>query len=114
MKSKKDRLKITLGNNLHSLRKERGQTQEQLAEELGISTSHYANIERGSKLPSAYTLYRIAHHFNVSIDSLCNDISNQSSIKNIETLLKNQPESVILKSEKMLRLLIEDHSDKDL
>lgn len=45
----KRELATIIGNNLCILRTDSGLTQEKLAESAGISTSFYANLERGNK-----------------------------------------------------------------
>lgn len=45
----KNELAAIIGSNLCALRLDRGLIQEELAEAAGISTSFYANLERGNK-----------------------------------------------------------------
>lgn len=58
------------GNNLRECRKELVLTQAKLAARLGISTSFYANVERGNRFVSLEVLYRLSQTLNVSIGSL--------------------------------------------
>lgn len=44
----KQQLAIIIGKNLLKYRTENNYTQEELAEKVGISTSFYANLERGN------------------------------------------------------------------
>jgi transcriptional regulator with XRE-family HTH domain len=55
--NKKD-LQIQFGNNLRRIRLEKGYTQEQLANELGVEISQISRIERGAISTSIYTLYQ--------------------------------------------------------
>lgn len=55
--NKKD-LQIQFGNNLRRIRLEKGFTQEQLANELGVEISQISRIERGVISTSIYTLYQ--------------------------------------------------------
>ncbi|MFT6638387.1 MAG: transcriptional regulator with XRE-family HTH domain [Flavobacterium sp.] len=55
--NKKD-LQIQFGNNLRRIRLEKGYTQEQLANELGVEISQISRIERGVISTSIYTLYQ--------------------------------------------------------
>lgn len=64
---------IALGQRIRYYRKEKGMTQEQLAETIGISLSFLGHIERGSRIMSVETLIRFATFFNVSIDDLLQD-----------------------------------------
>ena len=54
--------------NLLLLRKQKGLTQKDMADFLGISRQAYANYETGNREPDLTTLKRIAEYFNVSVD----------------------------------------------
>lgn len=55
---------------IRELRKERGETQVQVAEAIGIAEQHYQRFERGANLPNLENAWRLADHFGVSIDYL--------------------------------------------
>ena len=55
---------------LRALRKERGETQLQVATALGIADRHYQRFEAGTILPSFENLCALADHFGVSMDYL--------------------------------------------
>ena len=63
-------LKQIFGNNLHSYRKLRGFSQEQLAEQLDISVKHLSTMETGKVFASAEMIEKIAKELNVSISAL--------------------------------------------
>ena len=48
---------------LRSLRKERGETQAQVATAIGIGERHYQKFESGNNLPSFHNLCALADHF---------------------------------------------------
>ena len=58
------------GYRLKETRKERGLTQEQLAEVLNISTPHLGNIEIGKRGISVDLLMEVSDVLNVSVDFL--------------------------------------------
>jgi transcriptional regulator with XRE-family HTH domain len=58
------------GRNLAALRKARGWTQPQLAEQLGISLNALVYYERKATNPSADFIGKVAKLFNVSVDEL--------------------------------------------
>ena len=58
------------GCRLKETRKERGLTQEQLAEVLNISTPHLGNIEIGKRGISIDLLVEVSDVLNVSVDFL--------------------------------------------
>ena len=56
--------------NLKAVRKEKNLTQRQVAEQLGVVESCYANWEQGRTEPDISTLRRLSLIFEVSIDYL--------------------------------------------
>ncbi|MBQ8697019.1 MAG: helix-turn-helix transcriptional regulator [Clostridia bacterium] len=58
------------GERIKNLRRERGLTQQQLADALGVERSSVGKYETGS-LPSAEVMLRMAEYFAVSVDYLC-------------------------------------------
>ena len=69
---------VNLGKKIKSTRKERGYTQEKLAEICDISTGFLVHIDRGTRKLSLDTLFCIATVLNVSIDYLLIDSANKS------------------------------------
>jgi transcriptional regulator with XRE-family HTH domain len=59
-----------LSNNLKSLRKKRGLTQQQVADYLNVTHAAYNFYERGSREPNITTLIRLADLFDVPLDLL--------------------------------------------
>lgn len=55
---------------VRELRKEKGETQLQVAEAIGIADRHYQRFERGANLPNLENAWKLADHFGVSIDYL--------------------------------------------
>ena len=67
------------GKRIAALRKEKGMTQEQLAEAVNLSTNHISVIERGVKLPKLETLINIANVLDVPADVLLQDVVNNQT-----------------------------------
>ncbi len=63
-------MKICLGKTLKELRKANGKTQQQIADDLGISRVNYTRYETGASNPDYETLIIIADYFDVSLDYL--------------------------------------------
>ena len=63
-------MKITLGENLRSLRNKENITQEQLAEALGVSPQAVSRWENEAAFPDISLLPVIANYFNVTTDYL--------------------------------------------
>ena len=55
-----------VGRNAARIRKERGLTQEQLAERSGLSQQYLSGLEGGRRNPTIVTLYEIANALGVS------------------------------------------------
>lgn len=63
-------IKQIISNNLISLRKEHGLTQNELAEKLAYSDNMVSRWERGEITPSIETLQKISEFYGVSLTSL--------------------------------------------
>lgn len=61
---------VRLGKLARSRRNELKLTQENTAEKMNVSVTFYGNIERGTKVLSVETLYRLCMVLGVSADYL--------------------------------------------
>ena len=61
---------MNIGNNISALRKKKRITQEELANELGVSAQAVSKWENNSSCPDVSLLTQIADYFNVSVDDL--------------------------------------------
>lgn len=59
-----------LSSKIKALRKQKKQTQQDIADLLGVRRSTYGEYERGKILPPMDKLKVLADHFNVSVDFL--------------------------------------------
>jgi transcriptional regulator with XRE-family HTH domain len=59
-----------LGNAIKSARIEKGMTQEQLAEQIGVVPMHIKNIESERRSPSVSVLFRLAKTLHFSVDDI--------------------------------------------
>ena len=64
---------MTFPEKLYSLRKSRGESQEQLAEALGVSRQAISKWETGAAVPETDKLLLISRHFGVTVDSILKD-----------------------------------------
>ena len=82
------------GARLRAIRKERGYTQEQLAELTNLSTRHIAGIEKGEANPSFEVLYTITTALGTSFDAIFNPADKQveREIQEITGLYRACPE----------------------
>lgn len=63
-------MKLSLPANISQLRRERGMTQEQLAEALGVTFAAVSKWERGAATPELNLIAEMADLFEVSLDAL--------------------------------------------
>jgi XRE family transcriptional regulator of biofilm formation len=64
-------MKIMIGNNISTIRKQRGFTLSELSERTGISKSYLSNIERNLKQnPSIHVMEKIATVLKVDLKTL--------------------------------------------
>lgn len=63
-------MEIKFSERLRTLRKERGETQVTVAAAVGLVEQHYQKLERGVNLPNLENAWKLADHFEVSIDYL--------------------------------------------
>jgi len=61
---------MAFGEKILELRKLKGVSQEELADDLGISQSTISNYERGVNAPDLSTLEKCAQYFNIPIADL--------------------------------------------
>ncbi len=68
--TKLNNMRQTLGRHIQKLRKEKGLTQEQLAERAGLALTSIAYIEAGYNFPAFETMYKISQVLGVKIKDL--------------------------------------------
>ena len=61
---------MEIGSRLKALRKERKETQLQVAQAIGMGDRHYQRIENDEGLPGLEIFCALAEHFGVSLDYL--------------------------------------------
>ena len=78
-------------NNFKSMRKQRGLTQEQIAETLGVSCQAVSKWETNSSYPDISLLPIIADYFGVSVDYLIG-LDTSKQIEEINSVCKEVDE----------------------
>ncbi len=63
-------MKISIGENIKRLRKQKDITQEKLAEALNVSVVAVSKWERNESYPDITLLFPLAHYFKISVDEL--------------------------------------------
>ncbi len=85
-----EKLKLQIGNNIASFRKQRVMTQAELAEKLNYSDKAVSKWERGESVPDVITLAQLAEIFGVGIDALIGNTSAVSSVKQVASAPKRR------------------------
>lgn len=59
-----------LARKIYKVRKEKGWTQEKLAERVGVSTTFIGYIETGYRIPNLKMIYKIANALGVKVKDI--------------------------------------------
>ena len=62
----------SIGDNIRTIRKSKGLSQEQLALRADINSSYMGQVERGEKSPTIDVLGKIAHALNCPLEKIVN------------------------------------------
>ena len=97
-------MELKISQNLRNLRKERGNTQDDLANHLGISVQAVSKWERGDGFPDITLLPYLASYYEVTVDDIlgCNSIRKQDDIESF----KAQAQVLINKGKRRERLAL--------
>lgn len=83
---------MSVGKNIKRIRKQKGFTQKELAEKLGVSQQNLAQYEGDKRNPKLETIIKIADGLNVSIDELTTGTDENEIIvdqKTLDIVIKN-------------------------
>ena len=103
------------GQRLAALRNERGWTQPQLAEQLGVSVKTITYYERAAQNPTAKTLDRIAEVFGIDPSELINELQprkRKSGPPSRLQLLFNQLSNLPRSKQQVVTDLLEGYLEK--
>lgn len=91
---------MTLGNRIQELRKRQSLSQEAFADIMGVTRQSVSKWELDQSYPAIDKLIEIADFFNVSLDEMLRNETNQSSIKtnNVQDI-NNDNDDVIHKND---------------
>lgn len=93
----------TLSENIATLRKNSGLTQEGLASQLGLSFQAVSKWENGQSSPDITLLPQIAKIFNVSIDGLFGVLTNTSTVNSLPWEDDDVLRTVVFKGNEILK-----------
>ena len=69
-----------IGNRIQSLRKQRGLTQEELADKMNVSIQMVSNLERGNKAIRIDNLVNLCQILDASADYILTGVGNASDL----------------------------------
>ena len=92
-----------LGENIYKVRKEKKLSQEQLAEQIGVSRQTISNWELNETSPNPEQLKLLSKSLNISIDELLNNDVNTVLVEKISNTEKLA--GIIIKLLKILGIL---------
>ena len=100
-------METSIAENIRAYRKQRGLTQEQLAEVLGVSVGAVYKWESRSSLPELRLIMEMADFFDVSVDTLLGYHMKDNQLNaSVERLLKassSQDYDALAEAEKAVR-----------
>lgn len=100
-------VKEVFGANIHSYRKEKKWSQEQLAEKVDISLKHLSNMETGKVFASAELIEKIARALGVSVSALFYTVQEKSfdssDFRKIEKIIEEESQKAFLEIKKRMR-----------
>lgn len=112
MENDKSKNKIFIGNKIKNQRKQKGLTQEQLAEMLNVSTHTISRYECGRNFPSHEHIIQLSKILDLSMDDsyygyhkICESISIDELNNLLNTLSPNNQEIAILVMKYLCELL---------
>ncbi len=79
-----------MGERIRHSRKAKKLSQESLAEICSLSAAHIGHIERGTRIPSLETVFRISQALDISIDYIVLDSleNNFDSFSNLNSIIR--------------------------
>ena len=129
-------MRVKLAENIRALRKQRGLTQEQLAEATGVTVGAVHKWETGLSTPELSLIVELADYFGISVDALlgyemkdnrlettlerlnrCLDEEDPEGVKEAEKALRRFPNSFDVVYRSALMLMItggKNHDDSQL
>lgn len=84
----------TVGTKLFNIRTGRGETQEEVAESVGISYVSLSRYKTGRRMPKMNILARLAEHYGVTVDELIG--RDEAETKKAEPITSTSPQIVMM------------------
>lgn len=95
---------------LRALREKKGLTQSEAAKKMGIVRSTYSNYEAGNREPDNDTLKKFAEFYEVSIDYLLGNITNDQAMNDVIEAYDRLPQHKKKLVDDMIKALLDERS----
>ena len=100
---------MKLNESIGRLRRERGMSQEKLAEEMGVSRQAISKWESGQSVPELEKIVALSTIFGVTTDSLLK--SSEIDDLSVKTeMLEKQQQQMLVREQRQRQILIENKS----
>ena len=103
-----------IGDNLKLLRKRRKLSQEEIANDLGLTRSSYSGYENGVAEPNLSTLMKFSSFYNISLDKLIKRDLNKVSEAEWEKLDKGIDADVEGKNVRILAMTVDGENNDNI
>lgn len=100
------------GNNLKLLRKRRNNSQEEVAQSLGLTRSTYSGYENNAAQPNLDTLLSISNYFKISVDKLLKDDFTTYNVMQWKDLEEGLSVDITGKSMRVLTTTVDEHDEE--
>ncbi len=97
-----------LGETLRTLRRERGFTQEQLAELADLHSTYIAKIEAGQRLPSLETLASLANALQIPMSMIISRVEDEARPDVFHDAICTKPPENLQQVKRELAYMVED------
>lgn len=106
---------IEIANRLIELRKNKGLSQEELAEKIGISRQAVSKWERAESSPDIDNIIMLSRLYGISVDELlCNENETSMDVSELELEKEPEPEETIGSADGITRLEIAASANIDI
>ena len=103
---------MNTGKNLKSLRKQKGMSQEEIAQALSMNRSTYSGYENGVALPNIENLISFSEYFKISIDDLVKKDFSGFSISDWENYSASWKDDAKGTHLRILAALVDQNNDE--
>jgi transcriptional regulator with XRE-family HTH domain len=94
-----------IGRRIQIMRKERGLTQEQLSQAVGLSPNYLSNIETGLKTPKLETFIEIVNALHCDANTLLADVVDSTVTQESSQIARSLAELPVADQRKIMKVV---------